>query len=153
MFTISPFLKVVTGILIRNKEWCQVGIPSITQVILSLRNDEVLCLCMLEDTAVCGTPFPSKEHIEKPEVKVTSCQHILQQLALAISICGLLFLGSMHRYMHPVQSTETCFKVLIEVSFFTDLGGNGCITSGEPHEVTVYLFWCQDIEDAIDTPE
>ena len=42
--------------------------------------------------------------------------------------------------MHPIQSTETCFEVLIEASFFTDLGGNGCIMSGEPHKVTVYLF-------------
>ena len=115
MFTISPFLKVVMSVPIRNKELCQVGIPSITQVISSVRNDKVLCLCMLEDTAVCSTSFPFREHIDKPEVKVTSCKHILQQLALAILVCGLLFLGSMHRYMHPIQSTETCFEVLIEV--------------------------------------
>ena len=43
---------------------------------------------------------------------------------------GLLFLGSVHRYMHPIQSTETCFEVLIEVSFFTDLGGNVLHSSG-----------------------
>ena len=107
---------------------------------------------MVKDMAVGGTPFPSRQNIDKPEVKVTSCEYVLQQLALAIMIRSSLSLRDMRRYMHPVQSTETPFKLLKGARHFANSMWDRCVLGGEPHKVAVYLFRSEDTKDAINTP-
>lgn len=141
MSSFTPFFEVVSSTLKRNEKWCWIGISSIAQIILFVWNAEVLGLCMLKNAAVSSTPFPSRENVDKLEVEVACCKDILQQLALVIAICGSLSLRDIHRYMHPIQSTNTPFKVAGELWWMKDFDWDRIVTSWEPH----LQYICSDI--------
>ena len=63
--------------------------------------------CILHDSWIICTPFPSRMHICKPHVKVACTHHVLGDITSSISKCGSPSGWGRGTYMRPIDSSHT----------------------------------------------
>ena len=63
--------------------------------------------CVLHDSWIICTPFPSRMHIRKPHVKVACTHHVLGDITPSISKCGGPTGWGRSTYVRPIDSPHT----------------------------------------------
>lgn len=119
--TSLPFSQVISSISIWNNKCATWAKACICKIILSTRNiQSTLYTGLIIDKPICRTTFPSDHNIDKPHVKVASCQHILSETSISVLPSHMCFGWWVYLYVCPINGSNSIFEEREELRIIVD---------------------------------